>query len=110
MMVALLVVMLQQTEDLVMTPAILLTFPRPIDRHPNANLLPTSHHGFDLEDRPIYWEVRRAGGQEEAILYVRGAFSSQHRVAPAAAVLLLTHIAFFSFNTSSCSHCTPLHM
>mmetsp|Transcript_27212 Transcript_27212/g.50861 ORF Transcript_27212/g.50861 Transcript_27212/m.50861 type:complete len:212 (+) Transcript_27212:75-710(+) len=43
-------------EDLVMTPAILLTFPRPIDKHPHNNLLPTSHHGNDREGRPIYWE------------------------------------------------------
>jgi hypothetical protein len=40
-----------------MTPATLLTFPRPIDKHPHAHLIPTSHHGFDREGRPIYWEV-----------------------------------------------------
>jgi hypothetical protein len=63
-----------------MTPATLLTFPRPIDRHPHSDLLPTSHHGFDYEGRPIYWEVNNKA------VWRRG---EERRVAAGTPLLLL---------------------
>jgi hypothetical protein len=54
--------------DLVMTPATLLTFPRPIDQHPESHLLPTSHHGFDREGRFINFKVTNRSRVDCAVL------------------------------------------